>query len=165
MRTRWDPEGAGWLENEGPPVTAFSMTCLAIALVSLGGLIFLGVTLRERAGSVVATATVERVLDVDLVVARVDEPGGAQSREVRTHTNYDRHNHVRSGPGYVRGSRIEVRYWPGKSWKPSTAEMATETTDEVRLPGNWIFAVPAAGLLIGIAGLLVPAYPLKPRSK
>ncbi|OXM71119.1 hypothetical protein CF165_01360 [Amycolatopsis vastitatis] len=140
-------------------MTPFSMICLAIALVSLGGLIFLGVTLRERAGSVVAAATVERVLDVDLVVARVDEPGGARSREVRTHTNYDRHTRVRSGPGYVRGSRIEVRYWPGKP------EMATETTDEVLLPGNWIFAVPAAGLLIGLAGLLVPAYPLKPRSK
>ena len=158
MRTRWEPEGEKTRTVQGPPVTAFSMTCLAIVLVSLGGLMFLVGTLRDRAGSVVATATVERVLDVDLVVARVDEPGGSRYRDVRTHLNYDRRTRIRSAPGYVRGSRIEVRYWPGKPGLP------TETTGEVRLPGNWIFAVAGGGLLLGLAGLLVPARPLKPKS-
>jgi len=130
------------------------MACLAIALLSFGGLIFLGVTFRERAGSVVVPVTVERVLALDRVVARVD----GRLMDVRPPTDYNRHTRIRTGPGYVPGSRIEVRYWPGK------AEPATDTADEVRLPGAWIFAVPAAGLLLGIAGLLVPARPLKPRS-
>jgi len=160
MRTRWDPDGPGWEpKGPGPAPTGFAMACLAIALVSFGGLIFLGATLRDRDGSVVAPATVERVLDVGRVVARVEEPGGARRMDVRTETRYDRRTHKESGPGYGPGSRIEVRYRPGK------AEAATDTAGEVRLPGNWIFAVPAAGLLIGIGGLLVPSYPLKPRSR
>ncbi|RSM41812.1 hypothetical protein DMA12_22940 [Amycolatopsis balhimycina DSM 5908] len=159
MKTRWDPDGPGWQPDApGAPVTPFSMACLAIALVSFVGLMFLGVTLRDRAGSVVAPATVERVLDLDRVVARVDGPAG-RSMDVRTPTSYDRHTRIRTGRGYLRGSRIEVRYWPGKS------EDATDTAGEVRLPGNWIFAVAGGGLLLGIAGLLVPTWPLKPRSK
>ncbi|MGW3967177.1 hypothetical protein ACWED2_45690 [Amycolatopsis sp. NPDC005003] len=159
MKTRWDPDGPGWQPaGPGAPVTAFSMACLAIALVSFGGLIFLGATLRHRAGSVVAPATVERVLGLDRVVARVDEPGGARSREVRTDVKYDRRTHKKSGPGYVRGTRIEVRYWPEKT------EPATDTAGEARLPGDWIFAVAGGGLLLGIAGLLVPARPLRSRS-
>jgi hypothetical protein len=134
------------------------MACLAIALVSFGGLAFLGATLKERAGSVVAPATVERVLALDRVVAHVDEPGGARSMEVRTEVEYDRHTRIRTGPGYVPGTRIEVRHWPGK------AEPATDTAGEIRLPGNWIFAVAGGGLLLGIAGLLVPARPLRSRS-
>ncbi|WP_410607297.1 hypothetical protein [Amycolatopsis sp. lyj-109] len=156
MKTRWDPDGPGWQPDApGAPVTAFSMACLAIALVSFGGLIFLGATLRDRAGSVVAPATVERVLDVGRVVARVD----GRLMDVRTPTKSNRHTRVRTGRGYVRGSRIEVRYWPGKP------EDATDTAGEVRLPGNWIFGVAGGGLLLGIAGLLVPARPLKPRSR
>lgn len=139
-------------------MTPFSLVSLAIALVSLGGLIFLGATLKERAGSVVAPATVERVQAPDLVVARVEDPGGARRMDVRTEAKRDRGTHKSFGPGYVPGTRIEVRYWPGKPDKP------TDTAGEVRLPGNWIFAIPAAGLLIGIAGLLVPAYPLRPKS-
>jgi hypothetical protein len=160
MRTRWDdPDDTGARPDvRRPLLTAFSIACLTILLVSLAGLVFLAATLKDRAGSVVATATVERVLDLDLVVARVDEPGGARLMDVRTDVRHDRHTRKRSGPGYVRGSRIEVRYRPGK------AEMATDTAGEVRLPGTWIFAVPAAGLLVGLAGLLVPARPLRPRS-
>ncbi len=138
-------------------MTAFSLAALAILLVSFGGLVFLAATVKDRAGSVVAPATVDRVLDLDLVVARVDGPGGSRYRDVRTHVNYDRHTRRRSGPGYVRGSRIEVRYWPGKP------EMATETTGEIRLPGAWIFAVPAAGLLVELAGLVISAR--RPRSR
>jgi hypothetical protein len=130
------------------------MACLAIALVSFGGLAFLVATLRDRDGSVVAPATVERVVDVGRVVARVD----GRLVDVRTPTNYDRHTRIRTGPGYVRGTRIEVRHWPGK------AEPATDTAGEVRVPGAWIFAVPAAGLLLGIVGLLVPSRPLRSRS-
>ncbi|MDQ7803852.1 hypothetical protein Q5425_08910 [Amycolatopsis sp. A133] len=135
-------------------MTAFSLVSLAIMLVSLGGLVFLGATVKERAGSVVVPATVERVPALNLVVARVD----GRLMDVRTAVSYDRHTHRRSGPGYVRGSRIEVRYWPGK------AEMATDTAREVRLPGTWVFVVAAAGLLLGLAGLLVPAFPLRTRS-
>jgi len=156
MRTRWDPDGPGWqADAPGPPATAFSMACLAIVLVSFGGLIFLAATLRDRAGSVVAPATVERVVALDRVVARVD----GRLMDVRTPTNYDRHTHVRTGVGYVRGTRFEVRYRPGK------AEPATDTAREVRLPGTWIFALAGGGLLLGIAGLLVPARPLRSRSK
>jgi hypothetical protein len=155
MKTRWDPGGPGWQPDApGAQVTAFSMACLAIALVSFGGLIFLGATLRDRAGSVVAPATVERVLGVGRVVARVD----GRLMDVRTEVKYDRHTHKETGPGYARGSRIEVRYRPGK------AEPATDTAGEARLPGTWIFAVAGGGLLLGIAGLLVPARPLRPRS-
>jgi hypothetical protein len=156
VKTRWDPDGPGWqADAPGPPVTAFSMACLAIVLVSFGGLIFLAATLRDRAGSVVAPATVERVVALDRVVARVD----GRLMEVRTPTNYDRHTHVRTGPGYVRGTRFQVRYRPGK------AEPATDTAREVRLPGPWIFALAGGGLLLGIAGLLVPARPLRSRSE
>ncbi|MGW3997179.1 hypothetical protein ACWEF6_27145 [Amycolatopsis sp. NPDC004772] len=155
MRTRWDPDGPGWEPGtRGAPVTAFSMACLALALVSFGDLVFLAATLRERAGSVVAPATVERVVDVGRVVARVD----GRLMDVQTPTSYDRHTRVRTGRGYVRGSRLEVRHWPGR------AEMATDTAGEARLPGTWIFAVAGGGLLLGIAGLLVPARPLRTRS-
>ncbi|WP_206784005.1 hypothetical protein [Amycolatopsis sp. MtRt-6] len=160
MKTRWDPDGPGWQPaGQGPRVTVFSMACLAVALVSFGGLIFLGVTFRDRAGSVVVPATVERALGVGRFVARVGEPGGGRPIDVRTDTKYDRRTRKTSGPGYVPGRRIEVRYWPG------TPRMATDTAGEVRLPGAWIFAVPAVGLLLGIAGLRVQARrPLRPRS-
>jgi hypothetical protein len=155
MRTRWDPDGGSERpEVRRPPVTAFSMTALAILLVSIGGLVFLGATVRGRSGSVVAPATVDRVVDLDRVVALVDD----RLMDVQTRVEYDRHAHRWTGPGYVRGSRLEVRYWPGQP------EKTTDTAGEVRLPGNWIFAVPAAGLLLGLAGLLVPAYPLRRRS-
>ncbi len=99
------------------------MACLA----------FLAGTLRDRAGSVVAP--VDRVVDPDRVVARVD--GSLMA---------------------VRAIPIEVRHWPGE------AEPATHTAGEARLPGNWIFAVAGGGLLLGVAGLLVPARPLRTRS-
>ncbi|MEU0532201.1 hypothetical protein [Amycolatopsis tolypomycina] len=156
MRTRWDPDGPGRRQAApGPPVTVFSVLCLAIVLVSFGGLIFLGVTFKERTGSLVAPATVERVLSVGRVAARLDD---GRRLDVVTDTRFNRRTRTTSGPGYVPGRRIEVRYWPGK------AEPPADTAGEVRVPGPWIFAVPAAGLLLGIAGLLVPNRPLRSRS-
>ncbi|WP_370970045.1 hypothetical protein [Amycolatopsis sp. cg9] len=119
---------------------------LAVMLGSLLAAVIIGGTLKDRSGSQVATATVERAVDRSTVVARVDEPGGPRHRDV----------HV--GRSYPHGARIEVRYWPHDE------EPASETRDELRIPGPWIFGVCAAGFVVGNVGLRLAIRRPKPSS-
>ncbi|WP_290058142.1 hypothetical protein [Amycolatopsis solani] len=114
---------------------AVAAVSLAVMLGSLLAAAIIGGTLRDRSGSLVGTATVERVVDRSTVVARVDEPGGLRYRDVRV------------SRGYPHGARLEVRYWAHDE------EPAAETRGELRIPGPWIFGVCAAGFVAGNVGL------------
>jgi hypothetical protein len=135
-----------------------SILLLVILVASLIGSWVVVGTLRDRAGSAVTTATVDRVVALDKVVARVDEPGDEPYRDVRLDTRYDRRAHRWLGPGYVRGTRIEVRC------RPHDDGGCTDTAGELRLPGAWVLAVPAAGLVVGAGGLLLLARRRRARS-
>ncbi|MBE1499407.1 hypothetical protein H4696_006507 [Amycolatopsis lexingtonensis] len=125
---------------------AVAAASLAVMLGSLLAAMIIGGTLKDRSGSLVATATVERVVDRTTAVARVDEPGGPRYRDVQI------------SRAYPHGARIEVRY------RPHDEEPAAETTGELRIPGPWIFGVCAAGFLAGNVGLRLAIRRAKPSS-
>ncbi|WP_439385569.1 hypothetical protein [Amycolatopsis lexingtonensis] len=115
-------------------------------LSSLLAAMIIGGTLKDRSGSLVATATVARVVDGTTAVVRVDEPSGPRYRDVRI------------SRAFPHGARIEVRYWPHDE------EPATETTGELRIPCRWIFGVCAAGFVAGNVGLRLAIRRPKPSS-
>ncbi|NBH08370.1 hypothetical protein [Amycolatopsis sp. SID8362] len=125
---------------------AVAAVSLAVMLGSLLAAMIIGGTLKDRSGSLVATASVERVVDRTTAVARVDEPGGPRYRDVRV------------GRNYPRGARLEVRYWPHDE------EPAAETRGELRIPGLWIFGVCAVGFVAGNVGLRLAIRRSRPSS-
>ncbi|MCR6489670.1 hypothetical protein M8542_43350 [Amycolatopsis sp. OK19-0408] len=128
-------------------MTAGGLLLLVLFVASLFGIGFLVDHYRDRAGSVVAPATVERLSAVDEVVALV----GDRYYDVRTSWKYDRRTRKWSGPGYVRGSHFEVRYWPHED------RIAQDTAGEVWLPGSWAIAIPFTGAAVGFGGLVLSA--------